>query len=292
MLSLYALTTNPAHRVVRFKLSGELQTELDQLFRCQEKIFNDLAENEIVFDGKYKPDAGEVLKIENYEDIDRLDEAISSPLGIPEIGTAEKHFFEIKALFSGYQKSSSATILIQHFDRRRIISTNGLSFFHANDVFRKIEGSGITLDNKLAAILQDKTLRFLSFYAVKQIFDLSAYYREATDADINDFASLPSIAVTNLPELIGLSDGWVRRKFWLIQQGKLLERVPMQDIKSVAIEFKIPLQTEIQCGVEKIVLPRKKKSELKAILRFLDEDYYKSSLSKTNYITNSKRRVT
>jgi len=129
-----------------------------------------------------------------------------------------------------------------------------------------------------------------ALYMLRQIFDLSDYYREATDTDINDFAALPVIKVENINELIGISDSWIRRKFSLIQQSQILETVPMNDIKAVAIEFNIPLQIVIENGVELIVLPSNK-SDLKTILRFLDEDYYKSPLSKTQYTTNSKRMV-
>lgn len=123
---------------------------------------------------------------------------------------------------------------------------------------------------------------------LRQIFDLTAYYREATDNDISDFASLPMIKVENLPQLIEVSDAWIRRKFSLIQQSQILESVPMNDIKAVAAEFNISLQTTVEDGAEMIILPTSK-ADLKTILRFLDEDYYKSPLSKTQYITNSKR---
>lgn len=119
---------------------------------------------------------------------------------------------------------------------------------------------------------------------------MSEYYKEATDNDISDFSGLPLIKIGNLQNLVSISDTWVRRKVWLIQQSQILERVPINDIKAVASEFNIPLVTEVNSGAEKIKLPETK-AGLKTILRFLDEDYYKSPLSKTLYITNSKRPV-
>jgi len=50
--------------------------------------------------------------------------------------------------------------LLQNFDRRKIISTNGLSIFHANNVYKKIEGIGLTVDHKLTATLEDGKLKF------------------------------------------------------------------------------------------------------------------------------------
>ncbi|OQW66786.1 MAG: hypothetical protein BVN35_21245 [Proteobacteria bacterium ST_bin11] len=168
------------------------------------------------------------------------------------------------------------------------MSTNGLSIFHSANVYKKIEGIGLTIDSKLTAILKDGSLKFFSFHLLRQIFDMSEYYKEATDSDIDDFASLQLITADSLPNLISISDTWVRRKFSLIQQSQILENVPLNDIKAVAAEFNIPLATTTADGIEKIVLPGNK-ADLKTLLRFLDEDYYKSPLSKTQYITNSKR---
>lgn len=125
---------------------------------------------------------------------------------------------------------------------------------------------------------------------LRQIFDLSAYYREATDSDITDFSALNTVKVDDIAELIAISDSWIRRKFSLIQQSQILENTPMNDIKAVAVEFNIPLETIMgDDGLERIVIPTTNKSVLKTILRFLDENYYKSPLSRTQFITNSKR---
>lgn len=288
-ISLFALTNNPAKRVVKFVLSQEVQNELDPFFVAQLERFNGVATDEITFDGKYKPDLNEVLVIGNYDDIDGLSQAVANPLGIDEIDPTPEDFESIKAIFTGLDDGNGGfNILIQHFDKRKVISTNGMSIFHAGNAYRKIEGVGVTIDSKLSAVLVGNSLRFFSFHLLRQIFDLSQYYREATDTDISDFAVLPVIKVADVPGLIVISDTWIRRKFSLIQQSQILETVPMNEIKAVAVEFNIPLTTVIENGSELIVLPAAK-AELKTILRFLDEDYYKSPLSKTQCVTNSKR---
>jgi len=289
--NLLALTTDPAKRIVKFSLSQEIQAELTGFIQNQEIQFNQMSQTEIPFDGKYKPDPGEALVINSYDDIDGLTNAVQNPLGVPEIDPNPEVFDSIKALFTGrVNPDGTVTVFIQGFDKRKIISTNGLSIFHSENVYKKIEGIGLTIDSKIIAVLKGDILKFFSFHLLRQIFDLSAYYLEATDADINEFALLPAISVTDLPALIEISDSWIRRKFSLIQQSQILESVPMNDIKAVAAEFNIPLATSTVDGIEKIVLPTIK-ADLKTILRFLDEDYYKSPLSKTQFVTNSKRIV-
>ena len=183
-----------------------------------------------------------------------------------------------------------ATILIQHFDKKRVISTNGLSIFHASNVYKKIEGVGLTIDSKLTAILRGGVLKFHSFHLLRQIFDMSEYYKEATDGDIHQFANMPCVMVEDSSRLIAISDTWVRRKLWLISQSQILEKVPVSDIKAVAAEFNIELNTRVDDGTERLVIPNEKK-QLKTMLRFLDEDYYKSPLLANYYLANSKRPV-
>lgn len=289
--SLFALTSDPANRIVKFTLSQEIQADLTNYLQAQEQCFLARAGEEITFDGKYKPDAQEILIIDNYDDIDNLSDAIRNPLGYPEIIPSPEAFNSIKAIFSGYTDTSeNVTVLIQHFDKRKIISTNGFSMFHSTATYKRVEGIGLTIDNKISATLKGASLRFCSFHVLRQIFDLSAYYREATDSDISDFVALPIIKAVNLDQLISISDNWIRRKFALIQQSQILETVPINEIKAVATEFNIPLTTVIENGIEIISLPANK-ADLKTILRFLDEDYYKSPLSQTYFLTNSKRVV-
>ncbi|MFA6498674.1 MAG: Kiwa anti-phage protein KwaB-like domain-containing protein [Desulfurivibrionaceae bacterium] len=289
MFNLFALTDDPANRRLRFSLSQEVQTDLTAFLQEQEKGFKENGQEEIVFDGKYKPDPGEVLVISEFDDIDGLAEAVLKPLSIPEVTPTPQAFDRIKVLFSGYaDQNGVATILIQYFDKRRVISTNGLSIFHASNVYKKIEGIGLTIDSKLTAILHGNSLKFHSFHLLRQMFDVSEYYKEATDGDIQQFASMACVKVNSSGRLVEISDSWVRRKFWLISQSQILEKVPMVDIKAVAAEFHIELETIMDNGAEKLVIPDEKK-KLKTILRFLDEDYYKSPLLANCYLANSKR---
>ena len=290
-LNLFALTSEPSKRIVKFELSSEVQNDLTTYLKSQEECFEKYAQEEIEFDGKYKPDDGEILCINNYDDIDDLALSIVNPLSIEKVDPTEDFFGEIKALFTGYvQEYSGVKILLQNFDRRRIISTNGLSIFHSANVYKKIEGIGLTVDHKITATLESGKLRFFSFHNTRQMFDLSEYYKIATDEDVLEFAGLDMVKATNTDQLVEMSDSWVRRKISLIQQSGILQSVPINEMKAVATEFNIPFVTEAQ-GTDEVILIPDNKSEFKKLLRFLDEDYYKSPLSKMNFVTNSKRAL-
>lgn len=292
-MNLFALTNDPSCRVKRFKISAQLQLDIKSQFEKQEQIFRETTKELIPFDGKYKPDLGEILYINEFDDLDGLEDAITNPLNVLEINPNVEDFNQIKAIFSGYKRQADGktVILIQIFEKRRIISTNGISIFHEKDEYIKIIGNGLTLDSKLSAILEDGKLKFNSFHLMKQIFDMTSYYREATDSDIESFSMLKNIHVANKNVLIRNSDSWVRRKLWLISQSQILEKIPVNQIKAIATEFNIVLKTEKIDDEEKICIPDYKK-ELKQLLRFLDEDYYKSPLSNNGYISNSRRPIT
>ena len=292
LLNLYALTNNPSKKMVKFSLSAEVQREISESLLNQHEVF--FSDVEIIpFDGKYRPEDGELLVIEGFDDIDQLSRAIKFPLSIEPITPTEDSMKEIKALFSGFEtEDGNVVILIQNFDKRKIISTNGFCIYHSGDVYKKIEGIAITIDVKLTATIKDNNLYFKNFHNTRQVFDLSGYYKEATNDDIISFAKNAILKVDSIDSLIAISDSWMRKKISLVQQSNILSIVPINEIKAIAAEFNIELGTVVEVidgkECEKITFPTEK-VDIKKLLRFLDEDYYKSPLSNNSFISNSKR---
>ncbi|WP_439373845.1 Kiwa anti-phage protein KwaB-like domain-containing protein [Bradyrhizobium sp. DASA03120] len=287
-MNLFALMSD--RRIVRIPLTAEVQLEMDATFEVQEKRFRTSCEEQIPFDGKYKPDDGECLFIDDYDDIDGLHRAIANPLSIPQITPTSDELEGIKALFTGKNVDGQRIALIQNFDKRKIISNRGFSIFHSADVFKKVEGVGLTIGMSLSAILEEKRLYFFSFYSARQIFDLSQYFREATDEDLSEFAASDMLKISDPAAFVAASDNWVRRKVALIMQSGILERIDFEATKASALIFGINIETEANGDKAALVLPTMK-PELKKLLRFLDEDYFQSVLSSTPHLSNSKRPV-
>jgi len=286
-LNLFALTSNPSARIRKLSITSDIQGEVETFFTQIESDFLGSSENTIPFDGKYKPEDGEILEIPDFTDIDGLADAVRNPTTVDDFIPDNGLLYQIKAIFSGrVEQSGQVTVLIQKFDKRKILSTSGISLFFSENVYKKVEGKGITIDPKLTAVLSGTSLKFKTFFMLRQIFDMSNYYKEATDQDIRDFGQEPHVSVANIDQLVALADPWIKRKIGLIQQSGVLDSLPLNVIKAIADEYQVPLT--IESG--KIVFPLDKK-ELKNILRFLDEDYYKSPLTQTHWIANSKRVV-
>jgi hypothetical protein len=290
--SLFALSADPANRITRIPLDAQVQTEVNNVFIAQEFEFNARAQQDIVFDGKYTPDLNQCLYIDKYDDIDGLATAITNATSVPALKTSVDSLQSIKALFTGRVDSVGKVIVfVQLFEKRRIISTGGLLTLVLNSQhYTKFHTIGMTIDEKISAILYDKKLRFFSFFVARQIFDLSDHYIVATDKDLNDFASLPIVEVHDNKKFFENADTWVRRKIALIKQNGVLDEVPIADIKKVATQFGVNVFTKKNSEIEMIVMPEDK-AELKKLLRFLDEDYYNSSLRSLPHLTNSKIKL-
>jgi hypothetical protein len=289
LLNLFVLTDINESRVMRVSVTQELQKSITELFKEQEeRFFNGVeADDYYKFDGKYRPEERELLYIDDFDDIDKLGAAIADPLGYPELSIENGGLEHVHAVFSGYTDQGKTRVLAQAFDRRRIISPKGFSIIHSKDKFTKFDGTGLTLDNKLTAVLDGTKLLFSSFHFVRTIFDVSNYFKEATDADVKEFCRIAEKPPEAQKTFLDTCDAWTRRKIGLIRQSGILDKTPADQIAKVAVSFDIEIKTQEVDGKPAIVFPETR-AELKRVLRFLDEDYYQSPLSDARYISNSK----
>ena len=288
-MNLFAVTDTDVWRI---PLSGPVQTEVAAMFRNQEEEFDSSFTAPVNFDGKYKPDDFECLVIPDFQGAARMLEAIQQPLQVPAIPASSEILARIKALFTGYFRDEEMRVLVQRFDKRQVLSSRGISIFHSADTFKKLEGPGLTLDWRLSAVIRGQEVRFRSFHVLRQLFDnVAQYYVEATDTDIDSFGNQPCLKV-NANDLKAAADTWIRRKIALVAASDILATVPVAELVTAAREFGITLVTETPAGgTEPLLVVPTMRSDLVALLRFLDEDYYKSPLSEARYMTNSKRRL-
>ena len=287
-LNLFALTGIPGMRVLRMPMTHDIQAGVSELFRAQEHEFMQGIEEEIKFDGMYRPEESELLYIANFDDVDGIKSAILRPQGCQEFVLKSGALESIKAFFTGYVKNGTIRILLQGFDRRRIINSNGFSLVHAENAFTRFDGGGFTLDNKLTAIIEDDKLKFASYHYLRQIFDMSAYGKEASDQDLKVFTQNPALQYTDAQVFIDAADSWVRRKVILIQQSGILDHCSASKIVATAKFCDLHLQLLGALGQERVVMPLDRQ-EMKQVLRFLDEDYFQSAQSTTRYMAKARR---
>lgn len=130
-------------------------------------------------------------------------------------------------------------------------------------------------------------LKFKSYPVARAIFDLTSYYLEATDEDIDSFFDEDSaFAVVNLEEFkADIADQVIRKLIHSILTKRNIDQYSDTQITEAAGSVELVLQQDAD---GKIVLPQDRK-EAKNILRFLDDKLYEAPLSRERYITNSSK---
>lgn len=282
------LVSGNSDEVARIELTKGTQKNVCELFDI---AYNDLTQNKtaIAFTGTYNPEATEILAIKDFNIDGIILDAINNPIGIREFIPDLTNLPEIKALFVGKKiskkgKSDKYIIAFQRFRKDQYINRKGVNLFHNQNTFEMDKRYGLTINKMVDCAFDEKGLTFCSYYFARQIFDLSEYYRIATDSDVETFINNPKIQIENRAIFMLHADSWVRRKIALIDDSGIFEKFTVKDIKAKA---KI-IGMSLSIIKNKINIPSDKK-ELKNVLKFLDEEIYKGTFSDELYQTNSKR---
>jgi Domain of unknown function (DUF4868) len=289
-INLFALVEDDDVPVRRIPLTPELVTQLQQFFTAQQNYF--LADKQqIDFAGGYNTDGGELFTIKEYSLPDSISNALTNPLQVP-ILKLEAETHRIKALFSGVWTNGSKTVNFQVFDSSKLLK-KGFTLIGSGDTYKKLEEPGLILQDKLAAHYADGTLYFSSYHVAKRFLDLDAYYREATDVDLEVFVTTPLFAFEDEASFKDNADSIIRTKVALLQKNKVLDELSVSDIQKIANNFNQDLPAEFHVNIKisedgKLVVPKDKK-QLKELIRFLDEDYVLAPLTKRKCLTNSKQ---
>ncbi len=152
-------------------------------------------------------------------------------------------FNAVRALFAGYRRTTRAGDTDPELQPRRIISPTGFTPAPFADTYRRVDEVGLTLDDRLAAMLVGTSLRFLSFHTIRQVLDLSAYFAEATGTRAACLARTEGIHVADEEAFVAMADTWVRKKVTLIGRTEILAAVSSAEIQRAAGEFGIEVRT-------------------------------------------------
>lgn len=283
LFALLGAAKEPA--VTRVPLSQPLQHVIGGLFDEQEAALLKPGLDEVVYSASHRPDEAEIAYIDGFVLPTVVAEALKNPLEQPVLKLGPEERLGLKGFF-GCVNGNPGAVRFQAFEKRQFLDPGGLSLILSQGTFQRLSDPGLTLDGKLVAVCRERRLYFRSFALARRVLDLTEYYREATDEDMHKFTASPSVRVEDDAIWRQNADEWVRRRVALIQDAGLLGTIPAKKIKSEAKKFKVVVEVR----QNKILLPNDKK-KLKELLRFLDENYYISSLTGGKFVANSKRAV-
>ncbi len=244
----------------------------------------------VPFDGSYKPNEDEGLSICNFHLPEVISDAVRNPLGLQTFSYDKDAEPEIRVIFIGERTEDNNTeifnVAFQRFRKEQYLSTKKFNLFYDRDTFIRENRWGIGITDAIDCVFTQTELRFSSYFYARQIFDLSEYYRSATDAEVQNFSGLDSLNITNKNQFQSIADTWIRRKIAAINDSGVLKNNTVAKIKKLAQSRGL----EITVENNKLIIPADKK-KLKEILGFLDDEVYKGAFSEETYITNSKRKI-
>jgi hypothetical protein len=288
-MQLFALVRNTTPRVHRISLGQKIQAKIEGLFRQQGTALLDGADR-IAFDGRYSPESDEVLLIEDFDDQDMLFAAGEHPLQCPILQITETTLSDLLGLFVVTEVDGEDSVCLQIFDRRRALTKDKFALINVGDGLHRLEETGLILDTNVTAVIQGTDLLFKSFHSTSRLFDLTSYYHEATDEELETFSGHRSIAQTpELANFLEVADTTrIRKQVALILDSKILDKIEAKIIVRRAKLFDLKIETMNDNGEKRIILPADR-SSLKDVLDFLQENFYKGCLTDTTFVSSSKR---
>jgi len=246
----------------------------------------------ISFNGKYhpQPDDMEYLFIDNYALPEKIKEALINPQGLDVYMPENDSLLPIRALLLGKCEDDNGehqfTVAFQKFKNDQYITASKHHLFFTGNTFIKDKRLGISVSHIVDCFFQAGKLVFSSYFFARQVLDLSAYYREASNQDVQDFIDAANIHMDNGAEFVTAANSWERRKIASINDSGVLKDFKATEIKSRAKKCGV----ELTVSSNQIVLPTDK-AERRIVLGFLDEEVYKGVFSEKIFQTNSKREA-
>ncbi len=272
--------------IKRIPLDGALQNPVTQIFQDQETQFRQDRPNEVPFDGDWNPDEDEILVLDSTAEADAMVAAASGNiLALPTITAANFNTEYIRALFVGIQAGANLRLLVQRFTSAQILSRR-LAFLGHNNQFNRLTDPAFSLATSLTCVIEGGQIKFESYHKLRTVLDVTEFFAEATDDDIDLFAAHASIVIADVVALKELATQTERKLIHKIASNGILDNYAALDIQTRAGQAGVV----VNIANGQIVFPTDKQ-EVRRFLRFLDDSLYEAPLSGQRYVTNSKRAI-
>ena len=286
-MNYFALCSNEGTLVVkRIPLTNPVQRRMDIIFESQEESFRRGITDEVAFAGDWNPDAHELLTLEVTPEATLMINALNgNALALDPLNTAEFENENIKAVFTGTTANNNTKVLVQRFISSQLLNKRFALFMH-NNTFTELTAPSFTLGTKLTCIIENERVKFKSYSNLRMIMDLTGFYQEATNEDIDDFSEHEKLEIEDLDQFKQEANQPIRKLVHKIMGSGVLDQHSVRIIRERAQST--GLDITVRNG--RIQFPEDK-TEIRLFLQFLDDGLYDAPLSGQRYITNSKRAV-
>lgn len=281
---------NHADKIYKVEMNAKTQQNINKIF--ENSAIELTGKQSVIFTGSYSPLKDEILCIQNFVLSDELKDAFRNPVLIESFIPNKTDMQDIKAICIGYCENTGNDEKFiagfQKFRKDQYIAIDKIRLLYDEKTFKQDQRVGIAISDYIDCLYDGANLIFNSYYYARQVFDLSEYYRTASNVDIDKFICANIMDFGDSGETFKISaNSWIRRKIALINDSGVLTQYKATDIKELAKK-----QSNIDVAVrnEKIVFPTDT-NEIKILLSFLDEEAYQGPFSKETFLSNSKRKA-
>ncbi|UHD16481.1 hypothetical protein [Thiocapsa bogorovii] len=274
---------------MRLDLDQSAASSARDLFLSAADSFGGGIEQVVEFDPGYKLHDDECFEIHDFPIEEDLIGFCRQPLSAERVNSADFAELPINGIVGYDFSAGQRKLYFQNFDSRRIlIPGRRFAILPMADAstFKQLTKPVLLLDASITAVWDNGTLRFKSFHLAKQLFDLSAYFIEATDEQIGQFVAHNRLRCTDPGRFLAACNTWSRTKIALILRGGILDHATGDMIRDAAAS----VEYEVQMAGNQIVLPEEK-GALRSLLQFLDEDIYRGPISQRRLLSSGKRQL-
>lgn len=250
------------------------------------------------FEVNYKPEDNEITRIASFVLHDSIKEAIRNPLGVDSYrnngdinGDCDDSSFgfpEIKAIFVGEMIQGADGelfhICFQRYRKEQNFSVIPFRLFYSSETFTRETRFEIGITDNIDCFYSEGEILFTSFFFARQIFDLSHYYRVASEPEVDAFTHHDAFSFEDAKAFVNMANSYVRRKIAMINDSGVLRNHTAKEIYLIARRAKINVVVQN----DRIVIPADKNGALE-VLAFLDEEAYRGPFSNNVLLANSKR---
>lgn len=268
----------------RVRLDANVQQAVEAVFAEQEAAFRQGVTDEVPFDGSWTPNEDEFLTIDVPAEAQIFADTINAnAMAVDDIDTAAFAAEGIKALFTGMPVNGATKVLVQRFTSQQVLERR-FALLQQGNAFRRLSEPAFTLDNSLACIIEDGTVKFKSQHKLRSIINMLEIYREATEQEVQTFAAHASLEVADAVGFVNVTNQVSRKLIHAIVNNGTLDNYTPVQIQAAA------QQTDLAINVQngRIVMPTTH-VDIKALLQFLNESRYSGPLSGQAFVTNSQR---
>ncbi len=243
----------------------------------------------ILFDGQFKPGDDEVLYVD-FSLPKQFSKIPDNTAEYDEVLLPEDKVKTLALYHDGkyYFQCFSKHFVLKQNNKIQLYNKNVVLFWGSDCYELFTDTSAFNVEDKVHAIYHDGRYYFLSYAQGKQIFDLSTFYHDATNIDIEETFRHDLFLGSDVEWLKANSDSVMRKQITLLSKSGLLDTINVSSRNFKSWAKKAAINKDIYSSGH-IVFPKDKK-QCKMVLSFLNEDIFEGIFSKKIFISNSKHK--